>query len=86
MSAKFQMGVWTVENDRGNIRLLCGNDNSGITIELRKKDRTIHVWGHYDSCVGIQGGQISVDDLLELFKPLGYRTQRRKHEVQHLQT
>jgi hypothetical protein len=65
----YQIGNWRVENGRGNIRLVCGRYGSGITIYLRKKDRTLDISGYYDHMVGIEGATISVDDLLKLFEP-----------------
>jgi hypothetical protein len=71
----YQIGNWRVENDRGNIRLVCGRYGSGITIYLRKKDRTLNISGYYDHMVGIKGATISVDDLLKLFEPTRRRGQ-----------
>ena len=40
-----------------------GDRFSGISLEYTKKDRSLYVSGWYDSCVGIEGHQLSLADL-----------------------
>lgn len=43
-------------------------DNSGIRIDVSKKYKTLSISGWYDSCVGIEGATLSLDQITELFK------------------
>jgi len=41
---------------------------SGIDITINKKNRSFYVSGWYDSFVGIEGGEILLDDFIKLFE------------------
>lgn len=51
--------------------LILKNDSygcSGIQIDYIKSRKTFSVFGWYDSCVGIQGKEFTLKELLEHFK------------------
>ena len=41
--------------------------NDGIRIDVNKGKRTLSISGWYDSCVGIQGATLSLDQINALF-------------------
>jgi hypothetical protein len=65
---------WTSKLEGNQLVLFSGegpdtSDNNGIRIDVNKGERTLSISGWYDSCVGISGASISLDDITKLFKP-----------------
>ncbi len=70
---------WLVKEDRTHqITLQCGNASSGIFIEIHKRRRSLCISGRYDHLVGIQGGEISLEDLIGLLPPARPARRNRK--------
>jgi len=47
--------------------LVTGGYGSGISVEIGKTKGTLYISGYYDGMVGIEGGELSLRDLLQLF-------------------
>jgi len=61
----------TIKNSLGNTVIIFGSHNrrsgAGIELTIHRSERSIHVSGWFDNVYGIEGGDIKLDDLTELF-------------------
>lgn len=60
--------TWDVQKHGGQTVLYSSDGNSGIDIRINKGRRSLEIGGRYDTCVGIESTEISIDELLEYFK------------------
>lgn len=56
-----------VASKNGSLSLETGTRDQGISISIGKTKGTLYVSGWYDSVVGIQGAELPLRSLLELF-------------------
>jgi len=65
------MQEWTVRErgfgKRKRVELQIGTASAGISLEIGKTRGTIYVSGWYDGMVGIEGKELPLRSLLELF-------------------
>ena len=62
---------WTIKKS-GNQKVLYSNpsyySNSGIDITVNKGKKTLSIGGWYDSMVGIESQEITLEEIMNLFK------------------
>lgn len=51
---------------------------SGIVVEFTKSRGELRVWGWYDTCVGIQGGLLTLEELAALGVPVKLKKETRR--------
>lgn len=62
------MKVFKKRKQQTRIYIGDSNESSGIDITINKSKRTFYVSGWYDSMVGIQGEEISIDEFIKFFE------------------
>ncbi len=46
-------------------KIIFGSERSGIEITYTKTRKSLYVFGWYDTCTGIEGGEISLEHFLD---------------------
>ena len=63
------MEGWIVKKEKGKQTVLqTPNKHSGIQITVNKKRKSLHFFAWYDSFVGIEGADLTLEDIVQLFK------------------